>query len=157
MIKINAGSGNHQHEGYVNVDMNPATFPDVVHDLTVYPWPFEDHSADEIMCVHVLEHLIHQGNAEEFFAFFRECWRILRAGGLLRVVVPDAHSDHAFSDPWHKSAWSREIFAFISRQSIADNVKSGTRMTPIELDFDFALHSLDTVNGNIMLNAVAVK
>lgn len=157
LIRINLGSGAHPHEGFVSVDSNPAVMPDVLHDLSVYPWPFEDGSAEEIMCVHVLEHLVHQGNAEEFFAFFRECWRILGHHGILKVVVPDAHSGQAYSDPWHKSSWSKDIFAFISKSSIADNVARGTRMTPVELDFDFGIQALDLVNGNIMLNAVAIK
>jgi predicted SAM-dependent methyltransferase len=144
-------------EGCINVDIDPESNPDIVHDLTHYPWPFENDSAHGIACVHVLEHLIHQGNAEEFFMFFRECWRVLKGGGELKIVVPDANSNGAFSDPWHTSAWNRDIFAFISKESIADNVARGTRMTPVNLDFNFGIQALDVVNGDIMLQAAAIK
>lgn len=156
-IKIHLGSGCRPLAGYVNVDINASNMPDVVHDLTQYPWPFADNSADEIVCVHVLEHLIHQGNANEFFAFFRECWRVLEHGGVLRIVVPDAAGGWAFSDPWHTCAFNKEIFSFISKHSIKSNADSNTRMTPVEIDFDFNLHALNTVNSDIHLEARAVK
>ena len=158
MIKLHLGSGSRPlPKPYVNVDINPSNMPDVVHDLTQYPWPFADNSADEIVCVHVLEHLIHQGNADEFFAFFRECHRILQNDGVLRIVVPDAAGGWAFADPWHRCAFNKEIFSFISKFSIESNMKSNTRMTPVEIDFDFSLVALNILNADIHLEARAVK
>lgn len=84
MILINFGCGTHYHASWINFDMMPAS-PEV------RPWdvrgrlPFSDASVDAVYHSHVLEHL----TAEQGAAFLRECHRILRHEGILRVVVPD--------------------------------------------------------------------
>jgi SAM-dependent methyltransferase len=47
--------------------------------------PFADGSADAVYHSHVLEHL----DREDAPGFLRECWRVLKPGAVLRVVVPD--------------------------------------------------------------------
>ena len=55
-----------------------------LHDLTKpFPWP--SNSADAIYSSHTLEHL----SREDGRRFLSECHRVLRAGGLIRIVVPD--------------------------------------------------------------------
>lgn len=156
-MKIHLGCGNRKPEGYVNVDVNPNVSPDIVHDLTVYPWPFANDCADEIAAMHVIEHLISQGDMKSFNNFFRECWRLLKPGGLLKVVVPDANGGRAFSDPSHKSFYNRDAFAFISKNAIKLNRESNSCMSSVEIDYDFDLASLNTINDEIHLNGVAVK
>lgn len=70
---------------------------DVVHDLSIYPWPFEDNSYDEITAVHLVEHLV------DLVGFMNECWRILKPGGALYVVTPEAgkNYDLTHADPTH--------------------------------------------------------
>ena len=50
------------------------------------PLPFPDESFDGVFCEHVLEHF----SLEQGQRLAREIRRILRSGGCLRVVVPDA-------------------------------------------------------------------
>lgn len=92
--KLNLGCGEQKKEGYVNVDWSPLNRPDVVHDLNVLPYPFEDASFDEIEIFHVLEHL------DKPFAVMKELHRILKRGGSLHVKVPHfsrgfTHAEHA--------------------------------------------------------------
>jgi len=49
------------------------------------PLPFEDASADAIYASHVLEHLYH----EDALRLLQECRRVLKGGGMLRLVLPD--------------------------------------------------------------------
>lgn len=56
----------------------------LVHDLAK-GIPFPDNSVDMLYHSHVLEHL----DREIAPDFLRECRRVLRPGGLIRVVVPD--------------------------------------------------------------------
>lgn len=44
-MKLNLGCGDKKYDGYVNVDLHGS--PDVTCDLSVFPWPFEDASAEE--------------------------------------------------------------------------------------------------------------
>jgi len=75
-----------------------AWFQSVAADRLSTPWsssifihdirkalPFPDSSVAAIYASHVLEHLYH----EEAQRLVRESWRVLAAGGVLRVVVPD--------------------------------------------------------------------
>lgn len=49
------------------------------------PLPFRSGSVSAVYSSHFLEHI----RREEAAAFLRECHRVLRPGGILRVVVPD--------------------------------------------------------------------
>ncbi len=56
----------------------------LLHDLTTpFPWP--DGSAETAYSSHTLEHM----SREDGRAFLRQCHRVLRPGGILRIVVPD--------------------------------------------------------------------
>lgn len=55
-----------------------------IHDLTK-PFPWTNSSIDIIYSSHTLEHL----NKEDGMNFLKECYRILKPGGFLRIVLPD--------------------------------------------------------------------
>ena len=92
-MKIHIGCGAYKKEGYVNVDWQSLVTPDVLHNLNVFPYPFEDNVADLIEIYHVLEHL------DRPFEVMREMHRILKPGGVLHVKVP--HFSRGFSHPEH--------------------------------------------------------
>ena len=69
-------------QNLVTLDVNPACNPDVVHDLNVTPWPFQDEEFDEVHAYEVLEHIGRQGDYKSFFDHFNELYRILKPGGL---------------------------------------------------------------------------
>ena len=94
-IKLNLGCGDNQHPGYVNVDMFGA--PDVVCDLSAFPWPWETNSVDEIRAEHFLEHV------DDYAAMNLEIHRILKPGGLLWFRVPHFRNPMAV---WHLHKWA---------------------------------------------------
>ena len=92
--KLNLGCGEDKKEGYINVDWSPLVHPDVVHDLNVVPYPFEDNSVDYIEASHVLEHL------DKPFILMKEFHRMLKLGGTIDIKVPHfsrgfTHAEHA--------------------------------------------------------------
>jgi predicted SAM-dependent methyltransferase len=93
-MKLNVGCGDKKVEGYVNVDV--VGNPDKVCDLSTFPWPFEDNSADEIFAEHFLEHV------KDFEATILEIHRILKPNGKLCFRVP--HFRNAMA-PWHLHHW----------------------------------------------------
>lgn len=81
---INVGCGNIFHSDWINLDI-VSRFPQVIeHDLT-RGLPFSNESIDVCYSSHVLEHL----RKEEADYFLLECKRVLKKGGVLRLVVPD--------------------------------------------------------------------
>lgn len=69
-----------------NVGANWKVRP-LVHDLT-RPLPFETDGVSAIYGSHVLEHL-YQADAQRLLT---ECKRVLKPGGVIRLIVPDLHS-----------------------------------------------------------------
>ena len=103
---VDLGCGTNKRPGAVGVDSNPAAHPDVVHDLEVIPYPFDDSSFDEIYLDNVLEHLT------DVIATMEEIHRIGAPGALVRIDVPYFRSRWAAIDPTHKHAFTVESFAY---------------------------------------------
>src|SRR6185312_6510958 len=81
---INLGCGSHFHPGWVNVDFSK-TGEDVIAQNLLNGIPFDDNTFEVVYHSHVLEHFPkHQAKA-----FIRECYRVLKPGGIIRVAVPD--------------------------------------------------------------------
>lgn len=83
MEKLNLGCGSLFFPSWVNIDFLPK--PRVQgHDLTK-PLPFTDNSFDATYSSHVLEHF----SRDQGKNFIQEQFRVLKKGGVCRVVVPD--------------------------------------------------------------------
>jgi SAM-dependent methyltransferase len=95
----------------VTLDLRDA---DVIHDLDVFDYPFEDNEFDEIHGYEVLEHCGRQGDESFFFAQFNEFHRILKPKGLFCGSVPLYTSIWAFGDPGHKRVLPPCVFEFLS-------------------------------------------
>lgn len=106
-MKLHLGCGTHVVEGWVNIDYSLgaklAKFPPlkpllrqtgllrnewdsriVIHDLR-RALPFADQTVDCVYTSHTLEHL----TRKDGWNMLSESYRVLKSGGVLRVVVPD--------------------------------------------------------------------
>ena len=79
----------------IGVDIVKCAGVDKVHDLTKFPYPFKDNSVDAIFSSHFVEHL----DGIERMKFFDECYRILKPGGVMRLMHPYYKSVRAVQDP----------------------------------------------------------
>jgi SAM-dependent methyltransferase len=98
LLKLNLGAGTLPERGWVNVDVVALPGIDVVHDLDVFPWPWPDGAADRVRAYDVFEHVWHP------LPFMRECWRVLRPGGVLDLHTVHHGSPNYHRDPDHKRA-----------------------------------------------------
>jgi predicted SAM-dependent methyltransferase len=108
MITVDLGCGNRKLEGAISVDINPLRNPDIVHDLDVFPYPFESNSVDKVYMSHSLEHTV------DVCKVVDEAWRMLKVGGILHVIVPHFSSRIAYGDPTHKHYFSTETFNYFT-------------------------------------------
>ena len=74
-MKLNLGCGGNKIAGWENHDADV----DITKRL-----PWADGSASHILAEHVVEHIDSAGA----WSFFNECHRLLKQGGVLRVIVP---------------------------------------------------------------------
>jgi predicted SAM-dependent methyltransferase len=81
---LNLGCGNRFKDGWVNIDFNSQDPSIINHDLTT-SLPFETGCFDLVYHSHVLEHL----NPIQGQNLIHECYRVLKPGGIIRVIVPD--------------------------------------------------------------------
>jgi ubiquinone/menaquinone biosynthesis C-methylase UbiE len=89
-MKLNLGCGDKKMAGYINVDV--CGEPDMLCDLSKFPWPFENGSVEEVFSSHFMEHVI------DYEKTVLEIHRILRPGGLMHFKVPHFRS---MFYPWH--------------------------------------------------------
>lgn len=81
---LNIGCGQNFHHNWTNVDLVPVSAEVEAVDIRK-GLPFDAESFDAVYHSHVLEHLAPQSGIE----LIRDCRRVLRLGGILRVAVPD--------------------------------------------------------------------
>lgn len=93
-MKINFGCGTNRLPGWTNVDSEV--------DISK-PLPYPDDAAELILCEHCVEHVTQYQAIE----FFKECRRVLKPGGIVRIVVPSIEQIRACND--------QEYFSFTTR------------------------------------------
>lgn len=82
-MNLHLGCGNRIFEGWVNIDLDSPT-ADHRMDLRD-PLPYDDASVQFIYNEHFIEHV----TRAEALAFLKECRRVLRPDGVLRLSTPD--------------------------------------------------------------------
>lgn len=81
---LNLGCGEKTHPAWINIDINPSAPGVIACDLT-RGIPYPDNEFDAVYHSQVLEHI----PRAEAPGFLKECHRVLKPGGILRVVTPD--------------------------------------------------------------------
>jgi SAM-dependent methyltransferase len=105
---INLGSGSINLPGFINIDFFTCSAADYKADLR-FPLRIPDESIDGIFCEHTLEHLDYRQGEN----LLRECYRILKSGGIIRLIVPDVglfvkHYNDPSSGWFHQ--WEKLMF-----------------------------------------------
>lgn len=103
-IKLDLGAGRNPQPGYTSVDFyEPCA--NVKCDLFKTPFVdkdgkklWADDSVTEIFASHFVEHI----PEKQRWPFFEECWRILKPGGVFRIIVPSWKSERAYGDMTHE-------------------------------------------------------
>lgn len=106
---LNLGCGDQILAGFLNLDFFTTPKIDYGADLR-YPLALESNAFDGVFSEHTVEHLTYAESA----ALLRECHRILKPGGLLRIVVPDLAlfiRHYSAGDQQWFAAWERLMFS----------------------------------------------
>ena len=85
-VRLHLGCGSRLFDGYINIDGEymQGTPGITIHDL-LNPFPLPENCVDEILSVHVIEHVM----PDKVPGLIKEWLRILRPGGYVAVEWPD--------------------------------------------------------------------
>jgi predicted SAM-dependent methyltransferase len=86
-MKINLGCGPHGMQGWINLDLDPPNQSlyrkaDLSQGL---PPVFERESVDFIYSEHFIEHI----TREQALKLMKDCFRVMKPGGVMRISTPD--------------------------------------------------------------------
>jgi len=109
--RLNFACGSSRWEGFDNSDINRAPGTSYV-DLTDFPYPYDDESAELIMISHSIQITVEGKRVIDVPRFLRECHRILEPRGWLRVNDNPLrlYRDSDVIDPWERSEESHRGF-----------------------------------------------
>ena len=109
-LKIELGCGPAKKNGYIGIDNVDLVGVDIVANLE-NGLPFlPDNSVDSVYTSHFLEHV---NNFEKLMA---ECFRVLKRGGRMDVVVPHFSNPYFYSDYTHRRFFGLYTFHYFSEQ-----------------------------------------
>lgn len=128
-MKLNLGCGQTKKRGYINIDIDKKSGADIVSSVVDMPF-FDECSVEEILSIHLIEHL----SIKEVEDAFQEWFRILQHGGKITIESPDFEvlcKEFLAADKvnrWYsyKGTWHSLIKHFFGNQrSIGQFHKSG--------------------------------
>ncbi len=108
---LNLGCGQRFHPSWTNLDLQPAD-PSIRRWNVTQRLPFDDASFAAVYHSHLLEHL----PREQALPFMRECRRVLKPGGTIRLAVPNLEAIARLYLHTLDEAWSGEPEAIAEHQ-----------------------------------------
>ncbi len=119
---INLGCGKDYRPGYLNIDINPDTNPDMVFDLSALlelpisaPSPIygkvalAENQIDEIIAMNVLEQV------QQLPQLMSNCLKLLKVGGRFTILVPYDLSLGAWQDPRQVRAFNENSWLYYTQ------------------------------------------
>jgi SAM-dependent methyltransferase len=82
--KLQIGTGGNELAGWLNTDLEPVGH-NTIYLNAVERFPFDDQMFDYIFSEHMIEHIPYRDG----LFMLRECFRVLKPGGRLRIATPD--------------------------------------------------------------------
>ncbi len=138
--RLNLGCGNKHIKGFINVDKEGN--PDLKHDLEKFPWPWQENSVDQILMIHVLEHLGKE--VDTYFQIIKELYRVCKPSGRIRIIVPHFRHKDFYTDPTHIRVITPEGLNMFSKKQNKIQIKQGLSDSTlgIQLNVDLELRSI---------------
>jgi len=109
-LRVNIGSGSEGKAGWENIDMYRGKGVTCVYDCRT-SLPFADNSVNFIFTEHFFEHIDY---IDDVPGFLSECFRVLKPGGAIRIIVPDGEG---FLRAYCEEGWA----AFGKKREMAED------------------------------------
>jgi len=124
------GCGRDVRSGYLNVDSKRLDGVEVLCDFSHFPWPFRDDAFDEVVAVHVIEHL------PDTIRTMEELHRVTRPGARILIEVPHYKHANAYRDPTHVRFFSEKTFDYFGKDERSYYTSARFQVAKIEKFYD---------------------
>lgn len=113
-MKLNIGCGETKLEGFVNIDLEESTKPDLLLDLRKESFPYLNDSVEQINCLHNLEHI----ELKYWNHVLSEFYRVLQPEGKLLLAYPEfeicaknfLENEKGLRDFWRWTLYGRQEY-----------------------------------------------
>ena len=155
MKLVNCGCGNKYDKRMINLDFYPLE-TDIIRCNLLKGLPFEEEEIDWIYNSHFLEHLSYS----DALSFLRECYRVLKPLGGIRIVVPDLEEacrnylfqlERAKEDRNYCSKYEYSVIELIDQMT---RTKTGGRMADYWYSDNADLDFLKERVGNSVVSTI---
>jgi len=109
---LDCGSGIDKIPGAIRLDNNAKVNPDIIHDLNVVPYPFENNYFNKIYLNNILFQL------DDVFLTMKEVHRILKDDSNLIISCAYFRSSYAYHFPGSKNHFTANTFNFFNPDHI---------------------------------------
>jgi SAM-dependent methyltransferase len=111
-MKYDLGAGKTRTEGFVSVDISGKCDPDIITDITKFPWDWAK-DCDYIRADNIMEHI----EPNKFIEVMNEAHRVMKPGGIIWIRVPccrpeEPFWDACFRDPTHIAYFTEKTFDY---------------------------------------------
>lgn len=130
MKRLELGCGEDKYEDAIGVDRIKTKETDVIHDLDIFPWPFEDEEFDWVRAQDVFEHV------EEPVKFVEEIHRISKNNAIIIIRSPHLASKN-WVDPTHRRMVGWNTFDYFFTEEGQSNFYSEARFRVLQKSITF--------------------
>lgn len=150
LLKINLGAGFNKISGFLSIDKEPSTKPDVLFDLETFPWIWKTNSVINVIFNHSLEHLGQM--VDTYKKIIKELYRICIDDAIIEIRAPWWRHDHWIADPTHVRPITPLGLALLSKKNNEMWIKMGAANSSLALwwGVDFQIVSLFYVSDATM-------
>lgn len=139
MKLLDLGCGVRKRKRAIGVDIIKNSDADIIHDLNIFPYPFNDNEFDDVFCDNILEHL------DNVVKVMEEIWRISKNGAVIKIFVPYFRSRYAFAGTTHRNYFSVESFYYYKPDHIYNKLY---RCSSVTFDVEKIIFD-ERIRGNL--------
>ncbi len=107
-IRLDIGCGQNKQPGYLGMDQRAVEGVDIVHDLTVFPWPLPDNCVLTSVLSHVWEHIPPWLTLD----VMAEIHRVSKPDAVVMLTGPFGLGPRFVQDPTHCNPVNEATFAY---------------------------------------------
>lgn len=135
---LDVGCGKNKTEGAIGIDFCKIEGVDIIHDLNVFPYPFDDNTFDRVIMKHIIEHL------DNIVRVMEEIHRICKPGAEVLIKTPHFSCRDSWRDPTHKYHLALDSFDYFTENTSLTNYYTKARFEILkkELTFSISLFSI---------------